>query len=331
MTRPSLSVILPNYNHSKYLPTCLTALATQSQVTDEILVIDDASTDNSVEVIQKFAKLYPIIKLIQNESNHGVSYTLNRGVDLARCDYLYFPGADDEILPGFIEKSMQLLGQHPEAGICCTIGDWRETATGLNWHMGVGMTDRPAFLPPREIVNLEKRSRFFIPNHTAIMKRSSLVKAGKFIPELKSSSDWFANSVVAFRDGLCVVPEPLAVFNIYPNSYFHRTRDDLKSYTAILEKILELLFSSDYKDVRELMIEAGSLHIFGLAMVRLISKRKEYRSALNARLLFKAFWHSLKLKVKSVIPAPIGNLYFRVAGYKARSDISTEQKVIQTR
>ena len=126
---------------------------------------------------------------------------------------MYFPAADDEVLPGFLEKSLRLLAQYPQAGISCTIGDWRELGSGLNWHMGVGMADKPTYLSPRELVELAKRGRLFIPNHTAIMKRSALIEAGKFIPELKSTSDWFANSVVGLRYGLCMVPEPLAIFN----------------------------------------------------------------------------------------------------------------------
>jgi hypothetical protein len=125
--------------------------------------------------------------------------------------------------------------------------------------------------------------------------------------------------VVAMRDGLCVVPEPLAIFNIYPNSYFHRTRGDAKSYREILEKILNLLAQPEYHDVRQLMLEAGSLHIYGAPMLRLMLSRPDYRTSVNLRFVFKALWHSTKLTVKAIIPKPLGNLYFRLAGYRAPS------------
>src|SRR5882672_7454995 len=180
MNLPSLSVIIPNYNHGKHLPVALNAIFRQPVKPLEILIIDDGSTDDSVELIKNLVRQYPTIKFYQNEQNRGVSYTLNRGIDLARGEYAFFPAADDEILPGFLEKSLSLLAQHPQAGLSCTIGDWREVNTGLNWHMGVGMAHSPAYLSPDEMVKLEKRGRLFIPGHTTIMKRSAHIAAGKF-------------------------------------------------------------------------------------------------------------------------------------------------------
>ena len=318
MKLPTLSVIVPNYNHAQLLPTCLEALLSQSVPPTEIIVIDDGSTDNSVEVIKALAARHPTIKLYQNDKNRGVSYTLNRGIDLATSEYSYFPGADDEILPGFLEKSLRLLAEHPQAGISCTVGDWREVATGLHWCMGAGMTDKPVYFSPDQLVELEKQGRLFIPNHTAIMKTTALVEAGKFILELKSSSDWFANNAIALRYGLCVVPEPLAVFNIYPNSYFHRNRKDKQNYRAMLETILDLLSRPEYRDVAEMMRRGGTLFIFGMPMVKLLMRRREFRGFLTPLLLRKGIWHSAKVTLKPYIPTFLGNWYLQVAGYRAK-------------
>ena len=56
MTRPKLSVILPNYNHSRYLPLCLQSILDQSWPADEIIVVDDASTDHTAEIARLFAR-----------------------------------------------------------------------------------------------------------------------------------------------------------------------------------------------------------------------------------------------------------------------------------
>ncbi len=71
MSLPTVSVILPNYNHAHYLPQCLNAMLDQSVKPTEIIVIDDASTDNSIEVISDYVRRDPVVKLIQNEKNIG--------------------------------------------------------------------------------------------------------------------------------------------------------------------------------------------------------------------------------------------------------------------
>lgn len=318
MKLPSLSVILPNYNHAQHLPTCLNALLNQSVPPTEIIVIDDGSTDNSVEVIREFAERDPRIKFYQNDRNRGVNFTINRGIELASGEYLYFPGADDEILPGFIEKSMSLLAQHPQAGLSCTIGDWREIGTGLKWHMGVGMVDKPSYLPPQQIVELDRRGRHCIPNHTAIMRRKAFLDAGRLNADLKSASDWFVHNVMALRHGLCVVPEPLAVFNINPKSYYHRNRRDKDGYREMLESMLKLLTQPEYRDVAELMKQGGSLFVFDWPMLELVLSRREYRHFATPTFVRKALWHATKLFLKRFTPAPVGNLYLKLAGYRAK-------------
>ncbi len=317
MNLPTLSIIIPNYNHGQYLPVAVGAILKQSAQPLEVIIIDDGSTDDSAEIIQALARQHPVIKFHRNEKNEGVCFTVNRGIDLAQGEYVFLSGADDEILPGFLEKSLRVLVQHPEAGLSCTIGDWREEATGLNWHMGVGMTDTPAYLPPQRMVELEQKGRLFIPGHTTILKRAALIEAGKLIPELKLTVDWFIAYVIGYRYGLCVVPEPLAVFKILPQSYYQRVRQDAKAYREVLASLLDLLNQPKYQDVAERIREGGSLYIFGWPMLQVLRSRPANRRFLTPNFLRKCLWHCTKLILKKVAPAFVGNLYFRLAGYRA--------------
>ncbi|MBM3804581.1 MAG: glycosyltransferase family 2 protein [Acidimicrobiia bacterium] len=86
---PTLSVIIPNYNHAAFLPRSLGAILAQSVQPLEIIVMDDASTDNSVEVIESFVRRHPHIRLHRNARNLGVVANGNRAVDLAQGDYMY--------------------------------------------------------------------------------------------------------------------------------------------------------------------------------------------------------------------------------------------------
>ena len=326
MKRPALSVIVPNYNHGKYLPACLESILQQSRQPDEIIIVDDASTDDSVEIIQSYVRKHPQIRLVRNERNKGVLSTLNRGLGLeeptlTEAQYVHFPAADDVMLPGLLEKSMTLLAQHPRAAFCCAIGDWHEEATGLNWHVGVGMGNRPCYLSPPDMVGLEKQGRLFVATNTVTVRREAIREAGGYLADLKWHCDWFALHVAGFRHGLCFVPEALARFNIVPTSFYKRGRADETAYRTVLEKMLGLLSSSEYQDVAVKIRESGALFQFGAPMLKLLKSKPEYQSYLNPIFLRKNRRHILKLRLKNAIDrfsflAPLGNLYFRITGYR---------------
>ena len=82
MALPTLSVVVTNYNHARYLPTALRCILGQSVQPLEVLVIDDGSTDNSIVVIEEIARREPLVNLLPNERNRGVAYTFNRGLAL---------------------------------------------------------------------------------------------------------------------------------------------------------------------------------------------------------------------------------------------------------
>jgi glycosyltransferase involved in cell wall biosynthesis len=317
MNLPTLSIIIPNFDHGKHLPVAVGAILKQSAQPLEVIIIDDGSTDDSVEIIQALARQHPVIQFHRNEKNQGVLFTVNRGIDLAHGEYVFLSSADDEVLPGFLEKSLQVLAQHPKAGLSCTIGDWREEATGLNWHMGVGMADTPSYLSPERMVELERQGRLFIPGHTTILKRAALIEAGKLIPELKLTVDWFIAYVIGYRYGICVVPEPLAIFKILPKSYYQRVRQDQAAYREVLVGMLNLLNQPKYQDAAARIREGGSLYVFGWPMLKLVASQPSDRSFLTPTFLRKSVWHCTKLILKKFTPAFVGNIYFRFAGYRA--------------
>lgn len=312
---PRLSVILPNYNHARHLPACLEAILTQSVQPLEIIIIDDASTDNSVKVIDRLVQKQPHVRFIQNEQNQGVVAGMNRGLNLARGDYVYYAAADDQVLPGLFEKSLVLLARHPQAALCCTIGDWWEMETGFNWQVGVGMAEAPAYLSPDRMVQLERHDRLFIASHTAVMRRAAILEAGGFIPELRWHCDWFAIYVASFRHGICVVPEALARFNIHASS-FYKARDP-EAHRQVLRRMLDLLVHQDYLDAAARIRDSGALFLFGWPLLNVMIRTPRYRRFITPTFLRKNIWHSLKLQIKKFTPRFAAEWYFRLAGYRA--------------
>jgi glycosyltransferase involved in cell wall biosynthesis len=318
MAKPTLSVVLPNYNHSQYLPTALHALAARERPPDELIVIDDGSSDNSWKIIQGFASKYPFIRAYKNDRNMGIEYTVSRGLELASGDYFSGAAADDQVLPGFFEKCMALLEQHPAAGLCCTIGDWRELHTGLSWHMGVGMADRPAYLSPERMMELERRGRFFIAGSTVIVKRSYLLEVGKFPASVKYGGDWYTYNLIGFHYGICVVPEVLGVVQIDPNTYYSRGRRDKQGDVQVIEAILRLWSQEKWQDSVQRMKDCGALYVWGWPMLKFLLTRREYRHFITPTFLRKNLAHSVKLVLKRTAPTALTSVYCKLAGYRAK-------------
>lgn len=119
MTKPQLSVIVTCYNNAKYLPTCLDALLAQTLPDIEIICVDDASTDDSVKILQKYKKRDPRIRLILLDENQGVSIARNRALAAAKTKYIMFCDADDYYDPTMCEKMYQAITEnHTDLAIC---------------------------------------------------------------------------------------------------------------------------------------------------------------------------------------------------------------------
>ena len=95
-----ISVIIPLYNNMWYIETAINSCLDQviDDDTDiEIIIVDDCSSDNSLQTVESMFSHYKNIKVIKNDANHGISYSRNKGISAARGRYIYFLDSDDFI------------------------------------------------------------------------------------------------------------------------------------------------------------------------------------------------------------------------------------------
>jgi glycosyltransferase involved in cell wall biosynthesis len=314
--RPTLSVVLPHYNHATLITRALDALLAQAAQADEILILDDCSTDNSLEVIQGYVDKHPHVRLYQAPENGGVCVNANRGLEMVSGEFVYWGASDDFVLPGFFERCLDLLAAHPEARMSCTIGDWRDETTGLDSHIGAAMGNRPAYYTPKDVERLEMEGRLMIPSNTILWHRETLIELGGLDAELQWHSDWFLYMTFAFRYGFCFVPEPLAVFSLHPGGLSALTPDKAEEHRRVLLGILRRLDSPDYQDIRQPIRESGALFVFGSAMETLLESDPEYRGYLTPLFRRKRRWHSFKMWLKPKLPKWLGELLLRLTGAK---------------
>ncbi|MCK5460777.1 glycosyltransferase [Candidatus Gracilibacteria bacterium] len=112
---PVVSIVIPFFNHGKFLEETLESLLDQTFQDFEILVIDDASTDNvSLEILKELEKKYDTIKIFHNKKNSGPAFSRNFGVKQALGEFILPIDADDKIEKTFLEKALFLLKKHPK-------------------------------------------------------------------------------------------------------------------------------------------------------------------------------------------------------------------------
>lgn len=266
MIKVRLSVVMSNYNHSHFLKERIFSILSQMTDNDEFIIVDDASTDHSVSIIEEFLKQDTRLKLIKNEKNLGVVRSANGAAHLAKGEYLTFLAADDQILPGFINKTMGMLLKHPEIGICCS--DCASRYEGFpdkssdkiySAHL-VENAKKPLLFPPPVIRNIFWTTFFWIPGHTAIMKKELFLKYGGIQERLGHLCDWFLMHCIALNEGVAYIPETLAVWREDANSYSHRLGGHRKHRRKFQLKLFDVLSEKGNESLRSLFVTSGLLH-----------------------------------------------------------------------
>ncbi len=120
--KPSVSVVMPVYNGENYLNDSINSILNQTFKDFEFLIINDGSTDKSLDIIKSFKDERIII--INNESNLKLANTLNKGISLSNGKYIVRMDCDDISLPYRIEKQVKFMEENKDIGIC---GSWIST------------------------------------------------------------------------------------------------------------------------------------------------------------------------------------------------------------
>lgn len=112
-----ISIVVTSYNYEKYLKDTINSIINQTYQNWEMIVVDDASTDSSVEIIQEFTQKDDRIMLIRNEQNLGLAKSLQKGVNAASGEWIAFLESDDMYAPDNLEKKAEIISQYPDIAL----------------------------------------------------------------------------------------------------------------------------------------------------------------------------------------------------------------------
>jgi glycosyltransferase involved in cell wall biosynthesis len=277
----TVAVVLCNYNHAKYLPDSLGHICRQTRRADQIVVIDDGSTDDSWDIIQSFASDHPNLEARANGRNLGLEASIAKALQMVRCDYLVWAAADDRLLPPFLERNAAVLARYPDAALSFSEvvvlkGDSEEIdrfATNPAAPRIFDLHDLPAFLSPDQLRTRMKKGYLPIASNTAVIRVDALRAFGGFPPALRWFADSFACTALAMRHGACVLAEPLALIRARAEGYSQAMRD-VPQQTKVLSAILDILARTDFRDIRAFMKDCPSnLTVYDPLMLGILARR----------------------------------------------------------
>lgn len=204
-----ISIIVPMYNTAKTLKDTLQSISQQTFIHWEALLVDDGSTDGSLEIAYKYAKSDERFRVIQ-QNHAGVSTARNRGIKEARYDWLLFLDSDDWILPRHLEQMTSVLRSDENLGVV-VCGWCYYSSDDYYFHKDIGQQSGDLF-------PLHARDCPYVI-HAYVVKRKIVEAVGGFDTELRTCEDWDLWQRVA-RTGVQFgrVPEVLAPYRIRAGS-----------------------------------------------------------------------------------------------------------------
>jgi alpha-1,3-rhamnosyltransferase len=178
MSAPLVTVIIPSYNHARYIESCVQSVLAQTWPHIELIVLDDGSTDDSPTILQHLAKQHRFY--FESQANMGLARTLNKGIALSHGKYICTLGSDDIFMLDKTAKQVALLEARPDIAVC-----------GGNQLVidsdGILVNKRQKFPPYRELdfddVFLDRKPG--IAASSAMMRRDVLEREGAYDPEIR--------------------------------------------------------------------------------------------------------------------------------------------------
>lgn len=213
-----VSVVVASYNHAEFLEQRMASLINQTYQDIEILVIEDCSPDNSLEVLRKYES-HPKVRLIIREKNGGWVAVSNQGIDLSAGEFVLFANCDDDCDPRMIERLVEGMKANPTAGIAfcrSLMVDEHDQVLGDDF-----VIREPSFrikCATDTLVSAKEMSRFLlhscvIPNlSSALIRRECFAAIGNLSSAYRACSDWDLFFRIVTRYDVAYIADPLNKF-----------------------------------------------------------------------------------------------------------------------
>ncbi len=249
---PKVSVILPSYNHEKYLAETIESILGQTFGDFEMIIIDDFSGDSSTEIITDYAKRDKRISYRFHRNNQGIARSLNEGITLSGDEYFAYCSSDDIWEKERLEIGLEIMERSPEIGLSYSeamVIDEEDKPTGQKFS---SLYPSPTGKYSGNLFDT-LFGRNIICGSSILIRKSSARGLG-FNEELKYLNDWLYYLEVAEKNKLSYITQPLVKYRVHEGNTRLDTSGYARDYLLML-KIISAKYPEQIKENREALAE----------------------------------------------------------------------------
>lgn len=248
---PFVSIIVPNYRHAAFLPQRLDSIFNQTFQDFEVILLDDQSPDNSVEILQYYARKYPdkVTQLIVNEQNSGNTFIQwKKGIELAQGAFIWIAESDDYCENTLLERLHQALSGNPQVVVAAA------NLIQVDEH-GKHLPNRTQYknatYSSEKALTQHFTSGTYLWNASAVLFRKNATESidWQWITSLKYCGDWLFWSQLVQTGGLVTVRDYLSYFRVHQKSVSSMEASRYRTFTEGLDivKWISSKYSLAYK------------------------------------------------------------------------------------
>ncbi|MFT4154362.1 glycosyltransferase family 2 protein [Parafilimonas sp.] len=247
-----VSVCIPTFNQAHCLQNCINSVLAQSLLPCEIIISNDASTDNTATVLTMLKRKTTLLKVIHQPGNTGITANVNACFKQAMGDYIVRLDSDDLLLPGYIRYLSGLLNRHPMAGYAhCAVQEINEHEQVLRIR---SLFRQDAFETGETA--LKRCLKGYRVSANIIMFRKKALQETGFLqcPSNFAEDYYLAADIAAHGYGNVYTPAVYACYRVWNNAGRQRMKrklEEIKGITNVFEEVLEPAFKKRNYAVRE--------------------------------------------------------------------------------
>lgn len=257
---PVVSVVLTSYGHARYVQKAVESVLAQTLPDIEMVAIEDASTDESPAILQRYADR---MRVVLHTRNRGTYACLNEGIDHATAPYIAILNSDDVWLPTKLEKQVAILERDAQVGLVHTRVQFIDAEGNPLAGNPLGVRFHPN---PQGNLLPELLTRNLFIASSVVFRRECIRQCGRFEERLFGMGDWDMWLRIAEHYAVGYVPEPLTLYRIHgQNTMYQRQRmleDDLWIHEErIRKRIHELLRHDGWRMRRSIGVALAALGV----------------------------------------------------------------------